>query len=210
MTQPLSLWDKIDDAKTSSEYPYKVEFWPEGSLGQITEHDIIMELYGYLANRARDAVDLGLVQFILTYATKLLAACYISQIRNQNLGQTMSFFRNRGLSDRNLPFEQAIISQCATYLPWTRPQMTSFLQYQWKFVAQQFPMDRCLVSRILPEIILPFIQASPLGRGNFGDVFKVVVHPSHFDEDDPVHQVRHQSPCYSIFSAFTMSLSYEL
>lgn len=192
---PCTMWDKIARARTSTEYPYEVEFWPEGSLHEITRMDIILELYEYSANRAVNAVDNGLIQFILKHATKLFSACYISQIRFSSLKQTMYFFRNHSFSDGSLPFKQDDISQYADRLSWDKSQRASFLQWQWKFVAQRFSMDRPLVPVPLPtSTILPFVQASPLGQGTFGTVYKVVVHPSHFDRDDPIHQVREQCP----------------
>lgn len=201
MTTQSGLWDNIYGAKVSSEYPYKTEFWPEGSLRKITENDITMELYGYTTNQVGNTFDDELVQFILRDATKLLAACFLSQVRNSYLKQTMSVFRKLGFSDRFLPLNEGVISQNAGRLQWNRPQTVTFLQYQWKFVAQKFSRSHCLVPYPLKtEIILPFTQVSPSGEGNFGAVYKVTVHPSHFDRDDPIHQVRHQYPHSSVVS----------
>lgn len=203
MTTQSGLWDKIERAKVPSNYPQNAEFWPEGSLCRITEDDITTELYGCSADQVGDDFDDELVQFILTDATKILAACFLSHIRYSNLEQTMSFFWEYEFSDSCLPLNEDVISQHADRLPWEGPQMASFLQHQWQFVAQTFSRGRCLVPGPLPrDIIFPFIQASPVGQGNFGTVFKVTVHSSHFDWDDPIHQVRHQCPHSSVVIVF--------
>lgn len=197
------LWDELKEAKASSKYPFKADFWPEGSLQRIiTKNDIISELYqvNSVDNEPVDnepvdnePVDNELVEFILRDAMKLLATCLISQIRHFGLAQTMCIFRNHNFSDKNLPVEEQVFKryQFADSLSWSPPQMLNFLQYQWRFVAHTFSRACYLIPRPLPEeTILPFIDSTALAQGHFGTVHKVTVHPSHFDHDDPVHQVR--------------------
>lgn len=187
------LWDELNEAKASSKYPCKADFWPEGSLQKIiTKNDIITELY-HVNAVDNEPVDNELVQFILRDAMKLLATCLISQIRHSGLAQTMCIFRTHNFSDKNLPVEEKVFKsyQFADDLSWSPPQMLNFLQYQWKFVAHTFSRACYLIPRPLPEeTILPFIESTALAQGHFGTVHKVTVHPSHFDRDDPVHQVR--------------------
>lgn len=191
--QSFPLWEAIQQAMDSSEYPSKADFWPEGSLRQvITWNDVSTELYSRVATQPPPFVDNELIQFIQQNGTKLLAICLMCRIRQSELEQAMYAFRNYGLYDQSLPVSQHDLTPYAQRLRWNGPDMHNFLQHQWKFVAPKFSMDRCLMPRLPEGTILPFVQLSTGAKGNFGTVYKVRVHSSHLDREDPIHQVGYQ------------------
>lgn len=191
MTAPTyALWDAIKEARDSSVYPKGADFWPEGSLRRIiTKNHISTELYPPTAQRPFSYVDSELIRFVQENGTKLLAICLMCRIRRTELRQAMHDFRRYGLNDQSLPISQEVLTQCPLW--YDGPDVNNFLQHQWKFVAPKFSMGRCLPMPGLSEgTILPFIQLWTVAKGNFGTVYKVRVHSSHFDRDDPIQQVR--------------------
>lgn len=200
MTVPTyALWDAIQEAKDSSVYPKGAEFWPEGSLRRIiTKNHISTELYPYTAERPLSYVENELIRFIQQNGTKLLAICLMCRIRGAELEQAMHEFRGYGLNDQSLPVSQGVLTQ---RLRWDNgPDVNNFLQHQWKFVAPKFSMGRCLpMLGLLEGTILPFIQLWTVAKGNFGTVYKVKVHSSHFDREDPIHQVRYKLSSSSVY-----------
>lgn len=188
-----ALWEAIQEARVSSKYPSKADFWPEGSLRQIiTENDISTELYPRDAGRTPFLEDNELIQFIQNNGTKLLAICLMCRIRGSELEGVMYDFRKYGFSDQSLPVSQDVLFPYAQRLRWYAPDVNDFLQHQWKFVLPKFSMSRCLISGLPEGTILPFVEFRTVAKGTFGTVYQVRVHPSHFDDDDPIHEVRDQ------------------
>ncbi|KAG8161671.1 hypothetical protein KVR01_008658 [Diaporthe batatas] len=190
MARTCALWEAIEQAKASSEYPRKADFWPEGSLSQVIERKhVSTELY---PPAAPSSVDNGLIQFVEKNGTKLLAICLMCRIRGSELKRAMREFKDRGLYDKSLPVSEGDLAPYARRLGWYKIDLDNFLQHQWKFVVPTFSRSRCLMPRLSEGEILPFLQISPAGKGSFGTVYKVKVHPAHFDRGDPIHQAN----CY--------------
>lgn len=190
---PLSLWEAIQGAEALSEFPSKAYFWPEGCLRKIITKNIIStELYRRDDERAPPRVDNELVHFVRENGTKLLTICVMCRIRESELERAMGDFRKYGLNDQSLPVSQEILFPYAQRLQWYEPDAINFLQHQWKFVVPKFSMGHCLMPDLPEGTILPFLELSRVFKGNFGMVYKVRVHPSHFDRDDPIHNVRYQ------------------
>lgn len=189
---PDTLWEAIRKAKVKSEYPAKADFWPEGSLRKIImENDISTELYPRATERGPPFVDNELIQFVQKNGKKLLAICLMCRIRRSDLELAMYEFRKCGLNDQSLPVSQEVLLPYAERLQWYEPDVHNFLQHQWKFVVPKFSMSRCLMPGLADGTILPFVELLTVAKGNFGTVYKVRVHPSHFDPNDPIHQVRY-------------------
>jgi hypothetical protein len=75
--------------------------------------------------------------------------------------------------DAKLPLSEAELERAINSGP-----AKLFFQKQWMFVSPYFRND--LSYRILePDVVLPFIKSSFVGRGAFGTVFEVTLPPRH-------------------------------
>jgi hypothetical protein len=63
-----------------------------------------------------------------------------------------------------------------------------FLEKQWDFAIPSFSKS-LLPRRLDTEAILPFLQEKYIGRGSFGVVWKVQLHPQHHELPIPDHHV---------------------
>jgi hypothetical protein len=94
---------------------------------------------------------------------------------------------NEVLIRKFVEHDQFQIEKLDAKLPLSEPGLASiignspaknFFQKQWMFVSPYFRND--LSHRTLdPDVVLPFILSSSIGRGAFGSVSEVVLHPHH-------------------------------
>jgi hypothetical protein len=76
--------------------------------------------------------------------------------------------------DGRLPFDDPDLER----LLGNSDSVNHFREKQWEFVAPVFS-GGILPRTLREEVILPFIENEPIGRGGFGDVFKIKIHPAH-------------------------------
>jgi hypothetical protein len=76
--------------------------------------------------------------------------------------------------DARLPFDSCYLERLVGNEDFVR----KFCEKQWEFIAPIFSGG--ILPRVLTkEVILPFIENEPIGRGGFGDVSRIRIHPAH-------------------------------
>ncbi|KAF3000785.1 hypothetical protein E8E13_005487 [Curvularia kusanoi] len=89
----------------------------------------------------------------------------------------MTFMEKGELIDLRLPFDCSTLSQL---LSKTNLAIADFEENQWEFIAPIF--SRGTVHRELrPEFVLPFMKDDKIGRGAFGTVHEITLHPQNQD-----------------------------
>lgn len=185
------LVDRLLRNLVKSSFDKKKEFWPHGCIEQIVTHETILEelesssLVSRRAEQA-DQVNLSeLVDFFLHGSRALFAIVLCCNIQGDRLFRVRKQFKKLKLKDSSLPIVEDDVkrifysSSGSVRSPWNGPSVRNFCEYQWKAVAPVFD-NNTREWKLHSDDVLPFTRASRRGSsGTFGEVHKVVIHPSH-------------------------------
>jgi len=86
--------------------------------------------------------------------------------------ELISIFTKHTLSDEKLPLAESVLNHLA-------PSIAKvFFDKQWEFTAPQLARD--VLHRVLdPKSRMPFVHNELIAQGNFGNIYKIAVHPHH-------------------------------
>lgn len=176
---------------------------PEGSLNSIiTKISIEKALTSPTGWRRRPrSPQKELVDFTLQKATKLFAICVFIDLKGEKLRTTATLFLREEICDQDLPIDRQTLNTSARFScfrgpGWDPSRRENLLRFQWYFLAPRF-LAGGATERVTfqPQTLFPFeLMSERPPRGAFGAVYKVKVHPSHFDHS----QVRYHAVFQSV------------
>lgn len=205
------LVDQLLKNLVKSSFDKKKEFWPRGCIEQIVTHETIIEelesssLVSRRAEQADQVTLSALVDFFLHGSRALFAIVLCCNFQGDRLFRAMKHFKRLNLKDSSLPIVEDDVkhvfysSSGSVRSPWNGPSVRNFCEYQWKAVAPVFD-NNTREWTLHSDDVLPFTRASLRGSsGTFGEVHKVVIHPSHQMNGSQVMISRFQSGLSRIY-----------
>ncbi|VUC30667.1 unnamed protein product [Clonostachys rosea] len=167
------------DAEVLSTFGNDKKFIPEGSFKHLI--DRCMVEYTFSPTKDDD-----LTEFVLKKAIILFAVTTYTGTKRKFMHEAMKAFKDARITDKNLPLDpeswKCILNDTHGSDDegfWDRANSNNFLNYQPKFFAPVFDLNRDNHD-FRSNTILPFIdEAVLLGKGTFGEVHKYGIHPQH-------------------------------
>lgn len=192
MTDPvIDLVVHINEALSQSDFPTPENgyFASKSTLTAITEPSIAYTIWPDLKlDETLVDSERELIEFISEQARELFAIGIYMEI--QKLGDMMQLFRRHGITDKSLPISD---DGMETMWPGVRykGRRRSFKDSQHLFRPQSFRMqDRFSVIQLESKVVLPVLQSTHISQGQFGIVYKVVLHEDFLDLNNPIRKVR--------------------
>lgn len=168
------------------------------SLADTMQEQWVRRALQHYAIEFQDVDELAII--ILRQALKVFGILILTD-NVQLLGK---FYSHGILHDDKLPLNDSMLG---VLIPENggnaKHRRGDILNEQWKFLAPSFSPS-VLHQEFKDEIILPFIKNDHIGRGTFGDVYKIEIHrdylPHHSPEDIPLPVSSTQLPrsCYCL------------
>lgn len=186
------LVDRLLGNLVKSSFDKKKDFWPRGCIEELVTHEAITEELesrnSPVSRRAEQADQVtlsALVDFFMHGSQALFAIVLCCNLPGDKLFRAMKQFKKLNFRDSSLPIDDEDVKRIfhsstgSVRSPWNGPSVRSFCDFQWKALAPVFD-NNTLEFTLDSDVILPFTRAKQRGSsGTFGEVHKVIIHPSH-------------------------------
>lgn len=142
-------------------------FVPEGYL---REHLTLNDIASLLSDTAFDIPQHkqeSTAHIVYEEALKIL-----SILVDLNWQQKLSSFIENDVLDSSLPLDEQPLR---SLIP---EAWTNFKALQWEYLAYRFRKGHYQI-KLRQELILPYVEQAPLGKGGFSTVRKVLIHSAH-------------------------------
>lgn len=187
----INLVEHINNALRESTFPSPNNgyFAPKSALSVISEPSITRTIWP--DSKSFEALvdsDRKLVEFISAQAQEIFAIGIYRDI--ENLKKMMRLFMTHNKTDESLPISDAELEKIWPEVNHSG-RRRAFKDAQHLFKAQSFPRsDRFSVINLQPNIVLPIIKSQHKSQGQFGIVYRVILHKEFLDSRDPIRKVR--------------------
>ena len=173
---------QLQDARRLAAGSNAKQFLPEGYLREhLKLNDIVSLLSDALFDIPQHKQE-STARIVYEEALKIL-----SILVDLNWQQKLSLFIENHILDSSLPLDE---DSLRSLIP---EAWNNFKALQWEYLAYRFRKGH-IQFKLRQELILPYIQQEPLGKGGFSTVSKVVIHSAHQDLlSDINRQVCHDS-----------------
>lgn len=186
----LSLTENMDPTRELKDLlewaeSKQVCFISPKSLADLMQEQWVRRALKHYAIEFQDVDELASI--ILQQARKVFGILILAD-SVELLGK---FYSHGILHDDKLPLEESMLGLLFPENGDTRAKSHhgDILKEQWKFLAPSFSPS-VLHQEFRDELILPFIKNDHIGRGSFGDVYRIEIHrdylPHHSSEDIPL------------------------
>ena len=139
-------------------------------------HEVLTETairQSLLAAKIQPYIVDEVTQHVLQYGIRIYGVLVLIE----QVAATVTFMEKGELMDHRLPFEKSILGELFSI---TDSVVADFEETQWNFMAPAF--SRGTIHRSLrADCVLPFMKNEKIGKGAFGDVYEIEIHPKNQD-----------------------------
>lgn len=162
------------------------EYFPIGRVKRLISPESVESEFKRCNDTAQELEAQGkddknaLINGICEHSYMTFATAIYCGLEKMALLDFMNYFREKGLTDKNLPtVSEKVVLDCCGGKDTARAH--SFCIERWKFLAPRFSSDRYDYD-LANDCIFPFRKDATMSRsGAFGTVSKVKIHPDHLD-----------------------------